>query len=460
MKGFVPTPDSLVNLMVSKLFRSIPPGRESRVLDPGCGTGAFIEGIIRWCEQRHSPIPRLVGVELNPAHVTAARRKFASFPSVEIRHEDFLTPKPATYEYVVGNPPYVPITSLSEGEKATYRTTYATAAGRFDLYLLFFEQALRHLAHGGRLVFVTPEKYLYVHTAAPLRSLLARFDVEEIHLIKEDAFGSLVTYPTITSVRNNPPRLVTRVIRRDASQSLVPFPVDGTSWLPHLNLRKRASAGLTLADISSRISCGVATGADSVFVLKESEIPGELKRFAYPTVSGRELTPERSDIPSSSRMLIPYDRNGGLLSLSQIGALADFLSQPAHRERLLKRTCVSRKPWYAFHETPLLDEILQPKILCKDIGNIPHFWIDAEGRIVPRHSVYYIVPKDPGRIEAIRKYLGSETAREWLMAHSHRAANGFIRLQSSILKRLPVPPDLDAAKKPDEMPLGVVHANG
>jgi adenine-specific DNA-methyltransferase len=73
----------------------------------------------------------------------------------------------------------VPITGLSEDERRSYRQRYTTATGRFDLYLLFFEQALRLLKPGGRLVFITPEKFLYVRTAEPLRRALGAVAVEE-----------------------------------------------------------------------------------------------------------------------------------------------------------------------------------------------------------------------------------------------------------------------------------------
>ena len=43
MKGFVPTPDNIVDIMVEKLFNSVNVTQGDAVLDPGCGTGAFIE---------------------------------------------------------------------------------------------------------------------------------------------------------------------------------------------------------------------------------------------------------------------------------------------------------------------------------------------------------------------------------------------------------------------------------
>lgn len=205
MKGFVPTPRETVDTMVELLFRGRSPKPDDALLDPGCGTGEFIDGVIRWCQQRRCALPRITGVELDPHLLPALRVKYERLCAIGIEHADFLAGGPGVYDYIAGNPPYVPITGLSDAEKARYRGRYATARGRFDLYLLFFEEALRRLAPGGRLVFITPEKYLYVETAGPLRELLGHRHVAEIRLVPEDTFGDLVTYPTITVVDHASP---------------------------------------------------------------------------------------------------------------------------------------------------------------------------------------------------------------------------------------------------------------
>lgn len=87
----------------------------------------------------------------------------------------------------------------------------------------------------------------------------------------------------------------------------------------------------------------------------------------------------------------------------------------------------------------MLDEILRPKIFCKDITATPHFWIDREGTIVPRHSVYYLVPKNPCGLDELTDYLNSGEASEWLWAHCQHASKGFFRIQSTVLKKLPLP---------------------
>ncbi len=448
MKGFVPTPDIIVDLMVAKLFRQQSPEPRSEILDAGCGTGAFIEGIIRWCERHQRVIPKITGIESDPRRASDSKRKFANQPSVKILPRDFLAPHEAAYDYVVGNPPYIPITGLSENEKSKYRRRYATAKDRFDLYLLFFEQALRCLRPNGRLVFITPEKFLYVKTAVPLRRMLAETRIEEIHLVSEGTFGSLVTYPTITTVVNVSGPSPTRVIFRDGRTRMVSLQNNSSSWMPILNGASHKEAPHTLADICLRISCGVATGADAVYVTKATDLNPNLKPFAYPTIAGRQIAPQGASLRVDEVMLLPYTSRGDLLPEGELGNLRTYLKHPQRREKLLKRTCASRKPWYAFHESPPLPEILRPKILCKDITAKPFFVVDEEGRLVPRHSVYYIVPKDPSIIRNLVNYLNSPATGRWLKSHCQRVANGFLRLQSHVLKRIPIPEEVLPASPP------------
>ena len=275
---------------------------------------------------------------------------------------DFLAPTAATFDYIIGNPPYVPITGITVEERTEYRRRFRCAVGRFDLYLLFFEQSLKLLKSEGRLVFVTPEKYLYVQTAQPLRRELTDVGVEEVELIAESAFGSLITYPTITTVSRSV-RPVTRVKLRDGTIRSVKLKRTG-SWLPALNGHQSETPASRLVEAFARISCGVATGADRVFVLKDESLSASLQPFAFRTMSGREMKPG-AVLRTTHSMLAPYDRSGALLPEGELGVLGEYLNEPARRAALDARTCVSRKPWYSFHETPPLKDLLQPKILLQ-----------------------------------------------------------------------------------------------
>lgn len=442
MRAYHPTPPPVVDRMVEKLFERRRPKASDRVLDAGCGVGEFIHGIVRYCRRESAPMPEVVGIEMDRGRAESARLALASIDRVEIRTEDFLIPRTESFDYVIGNPPYVPITRLNEAEKARYREVFRTATGRFDLYFLFWEQGLRLLKPQGRMVFITPEKYLTVESARPLRRMLADRQVREIELYPESTFAGLVTYPTVTVVDSTTPTEPTRVVRRDGIVKSVRFDAAGDSLAPVLYADFGGVAdGLTLDDICSRISAGVATGADRQFLAKTATLSRPLLEYAYPTISGRQLATRDGPLDPVDSLLVPYDEDGRLISLDELNGLGDHLLQ--RQERLRARTCVQRKPWYAFHETPPLKELLQPKILCRDVTKSPRFWTDDEGSIVPRHSVYYMVPRDARRLDDLAAYLNGPVALDWLLAHCQRAANGYLRLQSSVLKRLPVPSQFD-----------------
>jgi SAM-dependent methyltransferase len=440
LKGFVPTPEAVVDLMVGKLFAGGPPAPEARVLDPGSGRGAFVAGILRWCAARNIAAPRITAVESDPHHAAYLRERYAGLPNVDILQHDFLAETSERFDYVIGNPPYVALTSLSESEKAGYRRAFGTASGRFDLYLLFFEQALRLLEPTGRLVFITPEKFLYVQTAAPLRALLSRARVEELHFLREDTFEDLVTYPLVTTLSRTDIGEATRVVTRQGVTRHVSLRAGAGSWLPSIGGAPKSEPAYTLSDVTARISCGVATGADSVFVARAGELAPALRAFAYPTLAGRDLAPDLP--PPTQVMLLPYTRDGKLIPEDRLGALGDYLDAPGRREKLLTRTCVRYKPWYAFHETPPMRHLLRPKLLCKDIVAEPFFVREPDGLLIPRHSTYYIVPAETSQIDALHEFLNSDGALEWLRANCQRAANSYLRLQSHVLKRLPVPEEL------------------
>jgi len=282
MKGHVATPPDLADHMVARLFEKNPPAEDDRVLYPGVGSNApFTQAVNRWCDIHGYDVPDGVGVELDPNRVTESNKLVSQY--VQLVERDFLDTSIledlSEFEYIVGNPPYVPIEELSELEKTRYKTVFDTAQYRFDLYLLFFERALELLTGDGRLVYVTPEKFEYVATAEPLRRILTnKYSVQRLEHLREDRYSGRVTYPTVTTVGQND-RDQTRIHRRDGSTEEVRLPRDGQSWaatLRHTDGKRLDGTGITLGDITVRVSPGIATGRDGVFVMRKDKCPPQL----------------------------------------------------------------------------------------------------------------------------------------------------------------------------------------
>lgn len=445
MKGHVPTPDDLAEKMVRQVFQDDPPAAGDRILYPGAGTAPFAAAVERICHAEGWELPGGCGIESNPEHLLEARSR--ELEHVVFNERDFLASDvldEGEFEYIIGNPPYVPIEDLSEDEKQRYKNTFETASGRFDLYLLFFERALSLLAPGGVLSFITPEKFEYVDTATPLRRLLTsdEFHVEKIEHIDENAFTGLVTFPCITTVRRSGSgKTVVRL--RDGKTHMTTLSA-GESWAAEVRDADLESmqTGVTLGDVTDRISPGIATGADDVFVFDENEVPEQINdEWIRPTVSGKQL--RDCDGPGADSVFVcPYRSDGSLANETELGPFGDWLEQ--QRNQLESRSCVKKggKEWYAWHETPPMEDILQPKIVFKDIAKEPRFWLEATGNIIPKHSVYYLIPRNGVPVSELLEYLNSPEARMWMEANCQRAHNGYYRLQSRVLEDLPVPTDL------------------
>lgn len=443
--GKVLTPRWIARKIVEKVFSTRPPRNGDRILDPGCGMGVFIEEVLRSVEQRGVEV-EIVGVEIDRKFLSELKKKFKDLKNVRILEEDFLLLPPQTlgfFDYVVGNPPYVSYDKISPKLRNLYRKNFRTAYGRYDLYFLFFEKSLDLLRSGGVLGYVTTEKFLYTLSARELRKLLSKYRVVEIELLPENSFPNVLAYPAITLLTKDKASLKTTLRLRDGRSVEVKFKSNGSPWIP----AKEEGSGPKLSDIALRVSAGVATGCDRVYILPKNSVPSELISYVYPTVSGDELSRfEPGGVIDYRRLknviLVPYAKNGRLLNEEEAKPIIRYLTPKKGELEKRYAVRVKKKPWYAFHEDPPMQHILRPKILWKDIAKVPAFYVDYEGKIIPRHNVYYLVPKNSEIIWDLLEYLNSDKVKKWLIERSQKASNGYLRLQSHILKKIPLPKHL------------------
>jgi tRNA1(Val) A37 N6-methylase TrmN6 len=163
-------------------MREQPP----RVLDPSCGAGEFTLEVQRQlCARYGQRAARqcIAAIDLDGQAVQVARQRLvrndARFPSENVIVGDTLFSDklvPATFDVIVGNPPYVNIRQLAKSMTveriAQLRRRYSTARGNFDLYVLFIERALELLKPGGRCGLIIPGKWATLAYAERCRKLL------------------------------------------------------------------------------------------------------------------------------------------------------------------------------------------------------------------------------------------------------------------------------------------------
>jgi tRNA1(Val) A37 N6-methylase TrmN6 len=467
MIGQHPTPPGIVQRMLAMADLPKLAQRGGRVLDPGCGEGAFfLPALEEYANHAVAHghgldwiVARVRGVELDlvalsicrqKAHETLAAHGFVATKDDVARmlvEGDFTRFEGAGFDLVIGNPPYVRLEGLNENDRKRYRRQFQSAVNRYDLYFLFFEQGLKAMAPNGQLCFITPQKFAQVWSGSGLRALLATREIRQLVILNEDAFPNLITYPAITHLVNRPPvqehHVDVRDERRGQTRSVPQRSLSEAPWFCLFG-ESKPNTGLTLADACSRIGVGVATGADAVFGVTADEARMIPDRFLRLALSGRDLPSTKGEhVKPGSQVIFPYDNAGRLIPEAQLGRARDYLALGHRRERLVKRSCHVKgsRAWYEYHERPRPREFEAPKIVVQDIQKTPVFHIDRTGAM-PKHSVYYLIPKDADLLEPLVEYLNSDDARAWLTVHCMSAAGGNLRLQSKTLAKLPIPAHL------------------
>jgi hypothetical protein len=192
---FTPSPlvDYLTDSTLSRLVadQGERAGEQFRILDPSCGSGVFLIAAIRFLAERNVAIagvsqPRtqhkldslassVFGTDINPRAVEWTRRSlllavWENDPggdhsrlrvpdlSRNLTVADFLATQspagfPIKFDAILGGPPFVRFSQMKKDcplQVDEWRKRFVTArTGQFDLYMPFFEQAIRRLRAGG-----------------------------------------------------------------------------------------------------------------------------------------------------------------------------------------------------------------------------------------------------------------------------------------------------------------------
>ncbi len=198
-----PLPAAVADAMVQRLFGDRHPSQIDDILYPGCGDGALVAAVHRYCEQHAAATPPsgvAVDIDTDDAEAVSAQYDEVDARSGDYLHEEFVVE--SKFDYILCDPPTRPWTDLSREQQRAYATNFGHLTvedDAIDSHLLFVSQAIRDLNFGGRAVFVTPPSLLDSDAASTLR---------EQHYYKIDAIDEVdpESYEGVDD-----PRLITTV---------------------------------------------------------------------------------------------------------------------------------------------------------------------------------------------------------------------------------------------------------
>ncbi|MEX2680748.1 MAG: class I SAM-dependent DNA methyltransferase [Candidatus Sigynarchaeota archaeon] len=204
--------DLVCRLVIASNTRSI--------LDPACGDGEFLVAAAkRFARLDRSRDPgnhlpssfQLYGIEINgeASRKACTRLEHTCHPSGNIAFKiisgDFFdfspgkSPFPATVDAVIGNPPYIRQELIEDKHRVREHLSKSTVDERSDLYVYFFTRAEQWLADGGRIGFLTSERYLDTQYGRGLqRFLLDHFAISAVIGFDKQLFADALIGTVIT----------------------------------------------------------------------------------------------------------------------------------------------------------------------------------------------------------------------------------------------------------------------
>jgi adenine-specific DNA-methyltransferase len=385
------------------------------------------------------------------------------------------------FDIVIGNPPYIRIQTLKQKDPkrvAFFKNHYASSAkGNYDIYVVFIEAGLRLLRSDGNLAYICPHKFFNADYGEPTRTLLSkgRHLRHVVHFGDQQIFFGATIYTCLLFLAKAGSEECRFVKAHDLESWMERlfgeegrFPasgISGSDW----NFTVGASATvfddlqarpIRLGEIAARISQGIRTSANEVYVLEmraeergivtayskelNAEVPLE-RKGVHLFLQGREIKPF-SILASGKVVIIPYALDGRRMTLIPLSRLT---SETPHVANYLKRnrtTLESREDgrmegplWYGYIYPKNLDVMLEPKLLVPDIADRACFALDEDGQYAFT-SGYGITVKDPTKypLKFILGLCNSRVLDFYWRRVSTPLRGGFFRYFTQFIEQLPV----------------------
>lgn len=221
------------------------------IVDPACGSGAFLNEALNFLIEEHQYIDELeaklrnvpiifsyhsesilehnlFGVDLNEESVEIAKlslwlrtaepnRKLNSLNN-NIKCGNSLIDDPEVagekafnwqqefpqvfakggFDVVLGNPPYVKLEQIRESSKALEKMNFTTFEKRGDLYVLFVEKGFKILKDDGVISYIMPNKWMQASYGKSLRKFFLQYQINQLVDFGDiQIFSGAITYPCI-----------------------------------------------------------------------------------------------------------------------------------------------------------------------------------------------------------------------------------------------------------------------
>ncbi len=478
LNGKIYTPEFIVQKILDDVAYNSEQILKKTIVDPACGDGRFlieiVKRIIQFSKQENleENLQYVYGYDIDPDAVEHAKfqlnqliKPYEFKMKWNIFVQNTLKQNPSIpFDFVVGNPPYIRIQHLDKSDREFIQKHYKFCKkGSTDIYIAFFEAALKFMNQHGICGYITPNTFFNTETGKELRSYF-----EQNQSIKQitnygalQLFENATTYSAVTiftkTQQNSFLYQEAKSINRFHSRIIKFSEIINTQFWQLSSEKKIIKTGIRLGDICD-IHVGITTLADKAYIFENYEEHKEYiiadthfsgkrkieKSLLKPIIKASVL--KHADEPISRYLLFPYKKTDtGVKIIPE----AEFKKNyPFAYSYLISVKPVldkrdngkpNKTAWYAYGRSQGLQTSFGKKILFSPMNKTPNF-IPVNHNGATFYSGYCI--KYKGDYEKLLSRLNSKRMEEYIRISGRDFRGGWKAYNKKIVQEFRIDGEL------------------
>ena len=417
VNGAVYTPESIRRFIVSNTLSQFPieQWENLSIADISCGCGGFFTTALDVIREHiniscYSLIENLYGIDIASYSIDRTRILLSLYAIEKGEDYDYLpinlynansltfdwntidtVPENGGFDIIIGNPPYVSSSKISQESKDALCNWSVTRTGKTDLYIPFFQIALECLNDNGVLGYITVNNFYRSVNGRAFRTYVSYYGYDCICIISKNV-GDVKYIKTLSSS-------LSKIVESD--YTILPYNMldNHEGWLLQSldvasNIKRIESCGKPLGKVFN-IKNGFATLKNEVYVLnvvkqdqdyyytqtKKGDVFKIEKLICRDVIKPNTLKHEIELNEKIEKLIFPYTSSSQGLEIIPEDKLKNEFPMAyeyllTNRETLKKRDKGAREyeAWYAFGRTQALN-ISGYKLLFPYIADAPYFVI-------------------------------------------------------------------------------------
>ncbi len=469
---------------------------ELKIIDPACGSGAFLNASFRYLFNEHKWIQKellkyganlfehhdidkqiiennLYGVDINSASVgitklslwlqTAKRDRPLSNLVNNIKCANSLTanwnelfPEIMVngFDVVIGNPPYVRQEMIKE-LKPLLKKRYKTFTGTADLFVYFYELAYNLLKDRGLNGFICSNKFFRAKYGEKLREMILTktaikniVDFNGVKIFEDATVDSAITILEKGYKKDNTFQISFKNLENFFSMAQNDLTKESFTFLSPKELaikKKIEKIGIPLKEWDIKINYGIKTGFNEAFIIdgakREELIRADRKseEIIKPILRGRDIKRYSYKFADKWLIYIPWD-----FEIDNYPAIKEHLSK--YYNKLSKRPEVkaNRYNWYALsrYGSDYVEEFEKEKIIWAEMTDMNNFMWDDEKYYI-NQTCYFMTNTNKYMLAV----LNSKIIYFYIHMIASNLGTGAIRWIKQYIEKLPIPQIPKSIKK-------------